>query len=88
VSAAGYPFQREQLLTAGVWRGGDQGADPRGGGDWDERLCALVRCIVGKGVIGADVERRLREDGVDVARLRRCLEAYCKAGHSMNQTDD
>lgn len=94
VSAAGYPFQREQLLTAGVWRGGDQGADPRGGGavdwlhDWDERLCALLRCIVGKGVIGADVERRLREDGVDVARLRRCLEAYCKAGHSMNQTDD
>jgi hypothetical protein len=94
VSAAGYPFQREQLLTAGVWRGGDQGADPRGDGavdwlhDWDERLCALLRCIVGKGVIGADVERRLREDGVDVARLRRCLEAYCKAGHSMNQTDD
>jgi L-lysine epsilon oxidase-like protein/von Willebrand factor type A domain-containing protein len=80
VTSAGYPFRREQLLTAAVWRGGDQ-VPPSGGGSagWERRLCDLLHCLTGD-VLTPDVEKRLREQGVDLARLRRCLDAYCKAG--------
>ena len=87
VSTAGYPFQREQLLTAAVWRGGDSGTDPGGGPvgwlhEFDQRLCGLLRCILGEGgAITAEAERRLREEGVDIAALRKCLEVYCRAAH-------
>ena len=87
VSTAGYPFQREQLLTAAVWRGGDSVTDPGGGSvgwlqEWDQRLCRLLKCILGEGgVITAEAERRLRSEGVDIAALRKCLEVYCRAAH-------
>ncbi len=88
-SRAGHPFQREQTLTVGVWRGGDRDADPAGGaadpfGRWlrerDEKLCKLFGCLFGEGgVITPEFERRLEAAGVDVRRLRHCLEQYCRA---------
>lgn len=79
-TSAGFPFQREQTLTAVVWRGGDRDADPdRPRGNAGERLCELLRCLLGKGgLVTPELERRLREDGVDVARLRRCLAVLCR----------
>ncbi len=84
LSAAGYPFRREQLLTAAVWRGGDRPTEPGGGAGGgsglDERLCRLLKCILGEGrVFGPEAEERLRAAGVDIGALRKCLEAYCRA---------
>jgi hypothetical protein len=88
-SRMGYPFHREQSLTAAVWHGGDRDADPdnRGGGPlvrWleerDHRLCDLLRCLLAeRGVITPELHRRLAEAGLDIERLRRCFEAYCHA---------
>lgn len=94
-SRAGYPFQREQTLTAAVWRGGERDADPNnvGGGpvvrwlqEQDEKLCELIRCLLGgRSGITPELERRLREAGVDVERLRRCLAAYCRSSRTQDE---
>jgi hypothetical protein len=83
----GLPFVREQTLTAVAWRGGDRDADTAaGGGDrWvqvlnerDERLCQVLTCVFGRGgAIGPEVERTLRESGLDLDRVRKCLEGHC-----------
>jgi hypothetical protein len=83
----GMPFTREQTLTAVVWRGGDRDAETgAGGGDrWvdvlnerDARLCALVKCLLGRdGAIGPELERRLRAAGVDLDHIRKCLAGHC-----------
>lgn len=84
----GHPFHREQTLTAAVWRGGDRDADPNnaGGGPlvrWlqerDEKLCMLLRCLLAeRGVLTPEFEKRLREAGLDIESLRKCLEVYCQ----------
>lgn len=80
-TTGGYPFHREQTITAVVWRGGDRDADPDRprGGEATEKLCRLLKCVLGKGgVLTPELERRLREAGVDIPRLRRCLAAACR----------
>ena len=84
---SGYPFQREQTLTAAVWRGGDRDADPdrAGGGPvvrWlkerDERLCRLLRCLFTEGgAVTPEAVNQLRRLGIDMAELQRCLDSYC-----------
>jgi hypothetical protein len=84
---AGYPFQREQTVTAAVWRGGDRDADPDrvGGGPvvrWlkerDERLCRLLRCLFTEGgAVTPELVNQLRRLGIDMAELERCLDSYC-----------
>jgi hypothetical protein len=96
-SREGYPFAREQTLTAAVWHGGDRDADPNqsSGGPlvrWleerDARLCALLRCLLAEGgVLTPAYQRRLLAEGFDVRRLRRCLAAYCQP-RTTNETDD
>lgn len=83
----GYPFHREQTVTATVWRGGDRDADPDtvSGGpvirwldEFDERLCRVLDCLLSeRGVLTPELERRLTREGVDVERLRGCLTACC-----------
>lgn len=84
----GYPFQRDQVLTAVVWHGGDRDSDPDrpGGGpairwldELDERMCRLLECLASeRGVITPELERRLERSGVDIGTLRRCLAAFCE----------
>jgi hypothetical protein len=83
----GEVFTREQTLTAAVWRGGDRPSDPGGAGqvivdylrDSDARLCALLKCALDRGgVIDVELEKRLQNAGVDLDRLRKCLEAFCR----------
>ncbi len=70
----GYLFRREQTRTVGVWFGGDTQPPQGRKDDW----CALLKCLLESKVLGPNVERRLRAAGVDVAELRRCLEALCR----------
>jgi hypothetical protein len=87
-SRSGYPFTREQTLTAAVWRGGNRDADPgqSGGGplvEWlqehDEKLCGILRCILAEGgVLSPQFEKKLKEEGLDIDKLRKCLKGYCK----------
>jgi hypothetical protein len=73
------PFTREQMITGAVWRGGDDpfptSADPA---DGDKRWCALLRCILSRGVMSKDLEQRLVRLGIDVNALRRCVEHACR----------
>lgn len=72
----GRPFTREQTLTGAVWKGGDAAPptsrdDPNGE---RERWCRLIACVLDdKGI-----RRALAKHDVDLARLRRCLELFCR----------
>jgi hypothetical protein len=70
----GNRFTREQTLTAAVWR--DDGGGGQGDPGWDP--CALLRCLTGKRVLGERAVAALREAGIDVDELRRCLERSCR----------
>ena len=71
----GYPFTREQLRTAAVWRGGDQpppssSTQPPRGVDW----CELIECLLAtKGIV-----QLLERSGIDAAGLRKCVEGQCR----------
>lgn len=87
LTRAEVPWVRERTLTAAVWHGGDRDAESSTGrGDRvadvlrerDERLCRLLACLTGPdGVLGDRVARQLREQGVDLEHLRRCLKVWC-----------
>lgn len=74
----GAPFTREQLVTASVWRGGDQPA-PTGDGGRDSTSsgwCCFLHCLLRtKGV-----RERLEREGIDLHALDRCAEACCRPG--------
>jgi hypothetical protein len=72
VTLRGTPFTREQLVTAGVWRGGEQPYQPPRDASGDER-CRTLACLLGPEVIGRELEQRLRALGLDLAKLRHCL---------------
>jgi len=74
----GRSFDRDMLLTTGVHAGGDQPAPGGGPRDGHERLCRLLHCLLTDGVLG----KRLRESGVDLERLRRCLQEFCRGAGS------
>ena len=77
----GRPFTREQAATGVVWKGGDN-PDPRTPPSDDERLCRLLRCFLSDAVLTRTAVKRLREFGIDVAALRKCLERECRAAGS------
>jgi hypothetical protein len=80
-SSLGYPFQREQTLTAAVWIGGGQpglGASPAN--DPFRRLCAFLSCVLTGGALAPELEDRLRRLGLDPQRLRKCLTSLCPQG--------
>jgi hypothetical protein len=85
----GQPYTRERSLTAPILRGGN--SDPFGTTDPtdilidildqnDRRWCKLMSCLTGQGVIKPELEKQLREAGVDLNQLRKCLAKYCKRG--------
>jgi hypothetical protein len=87
-TVTGEPFTREKTLTGAVWRGGDQISDPGNSPgvivdylrDRDERLCALLSCLLQRGTITPELERRLRELGIDLDQAMKCLAEFCRSG--------
>ena len=70
----GAPFQREQTLSAAVYLGATN--PPQTGGsqlDW----CDLLQCVIGSQVIDRALVERLRQAGLDVDALLKCVEAHC-----------
>lgn len=94
----GLPFTREQALTAVAWRGGDRDAETGAGGggrlvdvlnERDERLCALLKCALQRGgAIAPELEKRLREAGLDIAHLRKCFDACCERSRKRSAAED
>ncbi len=71
----GLPFSREQLRTAGIWRGGD-GVPPSiqtDPGTRDAQLCHLLECLVSKEAMGEFFERY----GIQREVLDRCVRQFC-----------
>jgi hypothetical protein len=80
------PFTREQIVTGAVWQGGDRpfpGGDGDGGGRDD--LCRLLACLLSENVLTARLRERLKEQGIDVDALLRCLKAWCRDERKMGQ---
>jgi L-Lysine epsilon oxidase N-terminal/L-lysine epsilon oxidase C-terminal domain/von Willebrand factor type A domain len=86
-SGKGYPFNREQTLTAVVWKGGDNQGGPSSGQnnpiiDWlckkDERICQLLNCfLASNGTISPQLEKKLQEYGMNFEKFKNCLKKYC-----------
>lgn len=80
-SRSGQVFTRERMLTVAVWSGGDRDADgvgrpPRTG--TGEGMCDLLACLFKEGgVISPELEKRLRESGLHLEVLRKCLAGAC-----------
>ena len=83
LSTRGHAFTREHLLTAVV---GHPSHEPPGGGRPGDGsgdgpdLCDLLRCLFGEQVLSDRFLRHLEEKGIDVVRLRKCLEQLCRRG--------
>jgi hypothetical protein len=84
VTIKGKPFTREKTVTAGVFIGGDKYDDTNNISslidflqERDKRFCELLNCIFSHGVLKEDLEKRLREIGIDLNNLRECLKKYC-----------
>jgi hypothetical protein len=78
-SLRGWPFTREQALSASVWHGADEvgGQGGAGGGPRNpDTCCELLACLLGVGLASPEIERRAREYGIEVERLRECLERH------------
>lgn len=82
-TSGGHPFVREKTLTASVFAGGDR--PTRRPDDLvdllrerDERLCHLLHCLLSEGVMDQRMLKRLKELGIDVEAMRKCLDDYCK----------
>jgi hypothetical protein len=72
-------FTREQWLTGFVWHGGDGPAPSRTSDTnlLDPRICRLIECFLDS-VGSSDIaERDLKDRGVDMAALRKCLLDLC-----------
>jgi IgA Peptidase M64 len=69
----GTPFQREQTLSAAVYPGGNHPPKTGGQPPW----CDLLHCLIENKVIDPQLIERLREAGVNIEGLIRCLAAGC-----------
>ena len=78
----GEPFTREKTLTAAVWRGGDRagsGVPGATGGGMSPGFCEILKCLFGPdGALGPEALARMKALGIDVPRLRKCLEGACR----------
>ena len=70
-----------------MWRGGDrtshsgrQGLGPlvRWFEERDEKLCQFLKCLLAeRGTVSEELEKRLREAGLDFDRVRKCVAVAC-----------
>ena len=76
MSARGRPFTREERRTGAVWIGGDRPVTPTRDGDGSD-LRDLICCLVKTGALTPKLLTRLKKQGVDIDRLRLCLQRLC-----------
>lgn len=77
VTLRGTLFTREQLVSAAVWKGGDQPYQPprdTGKADW----CRLLACMLKEKNLSPKLQKRLKEEGIDLDGIRDCLKAFCR----------
>jgi murein tripeptide amidase MpaA len=80
-SMRGREFTREHLLTGAVWAGGDNPTTGRPDpGAQTEQVCSLLACMLGKPVLSSELEHKLKDIGLDLDALRRCLRGWCGKG--------
>jgi hypothetical protein len=75
LTSKGFPFTREQTLTAGVYRGNDE-LPPQP--NPDEVICHLVECFLSEKVLTRDALEKFSELGIDLKRLRQCISRACR----------
>jgi len=78
VRAEGYfkskdKFTREKRLTAAVFNGEPGGSSPQ-----DDPLCSLLHCLTSEKILNERFFERLRQMGVDMEALLKCLESHCR----------
>jgi hypothetical protein len=77
VTQAGQRFTRERTLTAAVWCGGNVPQNPGGGGTLSY-WCDFIRCLMQQGgAISPDLEKRLAALGLDIVKIRQCVDLIC-----------
>ena len=83
------PFTREAVRTAALWHGGDReppSSGPGGEGgdvrDPVETVCRLLSCLLSERVIDPGLRKRLREAGLDVDALSKCVATVCRHARS------
>lgn len=79
LSAKGWAWTREKTLTAGVFRSrGRTGENGDGSGSGNASLCEWLHCLLQeKGILNEKAWKRLKEQGVDVKYLLKCLDKLC-----------
>jgi hypothetical protein len=78
-SSRGQAFTREHLLSAVV--GMQTPPPPRSEEPENDVICRLLHCIADSGVLTGRSLENLKELGIDVGRLRECLDKVCHQEH-------
>jgi hypothetical protein len=73
VTFRGAPFTREHTASLAVWKGGDEPYHPPRDRA-DEGWCRLLSCILGEKNFTREFETRLKEAGVNLDGIRRCVQ--------------
>ena len=75
-TACGTPFERERTLTAVAVPGGDMWSpdDPKA-----DDLCRLLHCLRKTGAISEELAKKLKELGIDLPALLKCLGERCRS---------
>jgi hypothetical protein len=79
----GSRFERERTLTAVAAIGGDR---------WDPNdpktndLCGILHCLKESGALNADLARKLKEFGIDLDALLKCLGSRCSGSGTKEGT--
>jgi hypothetical protein len=76
-------FARAKVLTAGVWAGGDQPYNPETGRGGE--LCNMLQCVLDQVRRSEILQGRLKELGIDVDTLTKCIDAHCKGIATMSE---
>ena len=89
-TSANAKFSRHKILTAGVWAGGDEPYDPKVDRPEGSGQCAWILCILDTVEKSRELQARLKELGLDLGALRKCLEQHCngaKAAMTLEKTE-
>jgi len=74
LTSKGFPFTREQTLTAGVYRGNHE-VVPQS--NPDEVICHLIECFLSEKVLTRGAIEKFSEMGIDLKHLRQCISKAC-----------